>query len=140
MALDRALERRRAGRRDFDGDLGLNRDDLFLLLESYRNTIELNTTLLERQDTLNAGLKKLLSEQINLCTNQAVIAADIGRLSAETFSLIQKHRTDEISEHSSLSLRIYAAFSVVGALALALLGLLIKIWPTITTYAPTPGP
>lgn len=124
-----------------NADVGLDRDDLFLLLESYRNTIELNTTLLERQDTLNAGLEKILGELVKICANQVTLSTDIGNLSGETFALVKGHRVEEIKEHSGLSLRIYAAFSLLGALTLALIGLLIKIWPLITT-TPTvyPGP
>jgi hypothetical protein len=154
-----AIERRSNHRRETDRDIGLDRDDLFLLLESYRNTIELNTTLLERQEVLNRGLEKILAEIIKICGNQADIAADIAKLpgdiraSIETLcsstvkkceevgKTIDNHRAAEVKEHAGLTLRIYAAFSVLGALAVALVGLLIKIWPNLSkTPIPFPGP
>jgi hypothetical protein len=125
------IERRSYFRRGTDKDPGLDRDDLFLLLESYRNTIELNTTLLERQEILNSRIEKVLSEVIKICTSQSAIAAEVGKLPTQIQILIDTMRTAESKEHNDLKLQLYAAFGVLGALALALIGLLVKIWPQI---------
>jgi hypothetical protein len=146
MALDR--DRRRNPRRENDADPGLDRDDLFLLLESYRNTIELNTTLLERQESLNAGLERILTELVSLCGSTAGIAADIGKIPGSVRDIcdalctattgrvdtiektIHANRREEVDEHNRHTLRIYAAFGVLAAIVLALVGLMVKIWPT----------
>lgn len=144
-----ATERRKAYRRDTDKDMGLDRDDLFLLLESYRNTIELSTSVLERQEVLNASIERILNELVKICGNQVTITADIGKLPGEFRQLvdalcsgtagkcddlkatIDDLRNEQTKEHGSQNLRIYGAFGVLGTLAIALVGLLVKIWPTI---------
>lgn len=133
-----ATERRSYFRRGTDKDPGLDRDDIFLLLESYRNTIELNTTLLERQEVLNARIEKVLAEVVKLCASQSAIAAEIGKLPGQIQLLIETMRNAEITEHHGLKLQMYAAFSLLGGLILALLGLLVKIWPKIPAHFPGP--
>jgi hypothetical protein len=150
-------ERRKYHRRETDRDMGLDRDDLFLLLESYKNTIALNTTLLERQEALNASIERILDELVKICGSQVTIAADIGKLPAEIRDLIDvlcsgtadhcetlkrsidDHRKEEAREHGAHTLRIYGAFGILGTLTIALVGLLVKIWPTLNTIA-VPGP
>lgn len=144
-----ATERRKQFRREIDKDMGLDRDDLFLLLESYRNTIELSTSVLERQEVLNASIERILGELVKICGNQVAITTEVGKLPGEFRDLIdalcsgtaarcedlQKtingNRKDEAKEHGSHTLRIYGAFGILGTLAIALVGLLVKIWPTI---------
>lgn len=148
-----ATERRKGYRRETDRDFGLDRDDLFLLLESYKNTIELNTTLLERQEALNASIERILGELVKICGNQVTIAADIGKLPGEMRELIdalcngtssrfedlrdtiEDHRKEEIREHGSHNLRIYGAFGILGTLTIALIGLIVKIWPSLSLLA-----
>jgi hypothetical protein len=150
-------ERRQTLRRETDREMGLDRDDLFLLLESYKNTIELNTTLLERQEALNTSIERILGELVKICGDQAAIAADIGKLPGEIRDLIEAlcagtadrcedlktaiddHRKEEAREHSAHALRIYGAFGILGTLTIALVGLLVKIWPTLNNV-PTTGP
>jgi hypothetical protein len=131
-------ERRSYFRRGSDKDPGLDRDDLFLLLESYRNTIELNTTLLERQEILNNRMEKVLTEVVKICGNQCAIASEIGKLPGQLQLLIESLRTAEIKDHSGLKLQIYAAFTILGGLTIALLSLLVKIWPKTPLYFPGP--
>jgi len=90
-----------------------------LLLDAYRNTIELNTTLIERQEVITTGIEKILSELAGICGNQATMAAELAA-----------RRNDEVKEHAGLTMRLYAAFSLLGAMVLGLIGLLVKIWPT----------
>lgn len=138
-------ERRRQIRREMD----LDRDELFFLLESYRNMIELNTTLLERQEVLNHGIERILAEAARLCTNQNTIAADIGKLPEAMRDLInalcaasidkmqevkeelQNNRRAENDEHHAHTLRIYAAYGLSITVILALIGLIAKVWPSI---------
>lgn len=142
-------ERRRDYRRETDRDMGLDRDDLFLLLESYKNTIELSTSVLERQEILNASIERILSELVKICGNQVTITTDIGRLPGEFRALIdslcsgtagkcdelqkaiENNRKEAARDHNTHSLRIYGAFGILGALLVALLSLLVKVWPNL---------
>jgi hypothetical protein len=112
-------ERRRQMRREDDQAFGLDREDLFLLLEAYKNTIELNTTLIERQEMTSAGVEKISGELANICTRLATMASEMA-----------DDRIAELEEHHSLTLRLYGAYAVLGAIVLGLLGLIAKIWPT----------
>lgn len=138
-------DRRRHIRREMD----LDRDELFFLLESYRNMIELNTTLLERQEILNHGIERILSEAAKICTNQGAIAKEIGKLPEAVRDLInalcaasvdkmqevkeeiQSNRKSENDEHHAHALRIYAAYGLLTTVILGLIGLIAKIWPKI---------
>lgn len=138
-------DRRRKFRREND----LDRDELFFLLESYRNMIELNTTLLERQEVLNKGIERILTEAAKICANQSAIAADIGKLPEATRKLIaalgaasesklqevkeeiQGNRKAENDEHHAHTLRMYGAYGVLITVILALIGLIVKVWPKI---------
>lgn len=140
-------ERRQYLRRASDRDPGLDRDDLFLLMESYRNTIELNTTLLERQDTLNQGLERVLHEIGNVCSHQMGLTAEIGKLPREFRDLIdalskgtatlcdelkktiEGNRKDEAAEHSKHTVRMYGAFAALTTIIISLIGIILKLWP-----------
>jgi hypothetical protein len=106
-------------RREDDQAFGLDREDLFLLLEAYKNTIELNTTLIERQEVTSAGIDRISGELANICTRLATMASEMA-----------DDRIAEIKEHNALTLRLYGAYAVLGAIVLGLLGLVAKIWPT----------
>lgn len=135
-------DRRRHIRREMD----LDRDELFFLLESYRNMIELNTTLLERQEVINKGIEKALTDTAKISSNQAVIVADIGKLPEtigkhitamiaiqednlkEVKTALQNNRKAENNEHHAHTLRIYGAYGVLTTIILALIGLIAKLW------------
>jgi hypothetical protein len=47
----------------------VNQDDIFLLLESYKNNIQLTTTLLEQQKQLLTQQSEVINKQNDLCDN-----------------------------------------------------------------------
>lgn len=138
-------DRRRQIRREMD----LDRDELFFLLESYRNMIELNTTLLERQEVINHGIERIIAETAKICASQSAIAATIGKLpealrdlinalcaaSVDTMQEVKKeiqsNRQAENDEHHAHTLRIYAAYGLSITAILALISLIAKVWPSI---------
>ena len=149
--MDLDQERRQKIRRQMDRDLGLARDDLFLVLETYRNSIEHSTTVLGRLETITAGIERIRAELVKTCDTQSAIAADIGKLPGAVRDLIDQvthtiddHRKEQAREHGAQTLRIYGAFGILGTLAIALLGLIVKIWPALSTVPGTmvsiPGP
>lgn len=138
-------DRRRKTRREID----LDRDDLFFLLESYKNMIELNTTLLERQEVLNKGIENILTEAAKICANQNAIAANIAKIPDQIQVLIdtlcaatveryeeiknelKSNRKEENDEHHSHTLRIYAVYGILASIVITLIGLIAKLWPKI---------
>lgn len=109
-------ERRQSSRRETDRDAGLVRDDLFLLMEAYRNTIELNTTLLERQDAINQGLNRVLTD-----------LSEVSEIIEALKKTLDGHRLAESAEHSRHTTRLYAAFAALTSIILALIGLSYKL-------------
>jgi DNA topoisomerase IB len=130
----------------------IDRDDLFLLMESYKNTIELNTTLLERQEIVNGLQVKLMESLTEVCGNQAKILDEIKAIpealaSAATaltqelknlndlhaaelravLDQINKSRNAEIKEHAGFNNRIYVAMSGMIVIIIALIGLAVKL-------------
>jgi 23S rRNA A2030 N6-methylase RlmJ len=135
-----------------DGKDKIDRDDLFLLMESYKNTIELNTTLLERQEILSQLQAKLIESISEVCGNQSKILQEIKSI-PEALSSAANHLADElkrmndahskeiqtlrdqlaqqrnaeVKEHAGFNNRLYVALSGMVGIVLALIGLLIKI-------------
>jgi hypothetical protein len=130
----------------------IDRDDLFLLMESYKNTIELNTTLLERQELVNSMQIKLMESIKEICTNQSLILSEIKavpdafltvaeKIAGEIKQLNDHHtrelraikdnvvngRNAEIKEHAGHNLRIYVALSGMVAVVAALVGLIVTL-------------
>lgn len=145
MPNEATTDRRRKTRREID----LDRDDLFFLLESYKNMIELNTTLLERQEVLNKGIENILTEAAKICAAQNAIAANIATIpdriqalidtlcaaTADRFEEVKRelktNRKEENDEHHSHTLRIYTAYGILATIVLTLIGLIARLWPKI---------
>jgi hypothetical protein len=130
----------------------IDRDDLFLLMESYKNTIELNTTLLERQEIVNDMQVKLMESIKEICKNQSMILSEIKavpdafltvaeKIAGEIKKLNDNHTKDlrdikdnvatgrnaDFKEHAGLNMRIYVALSGMAAIVAALVGLIVTI-------------
>jgi hypothetical protein len=125
------IERRKDAR-----GAALDREDLYLLMESYDNTVTLNTKLLERQDTLNANIERTIAELTGICENQARILdemrqilpgakAEAGAIMAELAAM----RLAEVKAHSGHNNRIYVALVGMVAIVASLIGLLFKARP-----------
>lgn len=147
MPWDNRSERRSNHRRQDDAAQGLGRDDLYLLLESYRNSIELNTTLLERQELINTGQQEILAQVVAICETQAQMLERLKGLPADLHAAIdelcqatatkserlgdqlQAHALETYRDHQGHRLRMYGAFVGMVAIILGLIGLLAKVWP-----------
>lgn len=148
MAWDPTKDRRHRSRREDDTALGIGRDDLYLLLESYRNSIELNTTLLERQEKITEAQQTILAEVLGICKTQARMFERIKGLPADLHTAIGElcgataakcdglaeqlrgHAEETFKEHHGHRLRMYGAYVGMVAIILGLIGLLAKVWPT----------
>lgn len=120
-------------RREMARAAALDREDLFLLMESYQNTISLNTTLLERQDTLNLNIERTLKELVGICQGQARIIEEVRALNAanqasakEVIEEVAAGRLGEVKEHSAHNNRIYVALVGMVVIIASLIGALLK--------------
>ncbi|OQB41043.1 MAG: hypothetical protein BWY04_01073 [candidate division CPR1 bacterium ADurb.Bin160] len=76
----------------------LDKGDLFLLMESYKNMIELNRTLLEQQKQMITQINSLVESQKNLCDNIVRVLND----SNMKFGEIERDLTEIISSNKEL--------------------------------------
>jgi predicted nuclease with TOPRIM domain len=121
------------GRRLAARGAALDREDLFLLMESYENTISLNTTLLERQETLNANIERTIEELVGVCKNQARILDEVRQLTGayqagtdKIMGAMGAGRLAEVKEHSGHANRIYVALVGMLAIIATLIGVFLK--------------
>lgn len=74
----------------------LSRDDLMLLMESYRNTIQMHTTLLEQQKAVISSQNELLSKQDEILKKQHQVCTNIDTITKEVEGYIRKF--DELNQ------------------------------------------
>jgi hypothetical protein len=90
-------------------DKALSRDDLFLLLDSYKNTIEMNTTLVEQQKFLMDSQGHILKtqedifkKQKEMCVSMTNVTQELNKVTEslkqfnETVSYTCKEKQDNI--------------------------------------------
>jgi hypothetical protein len=99
-------------------------------MESYRNTIEMNTQLIERQEVLHAALEKIVAHVEKLSANQTAITDLIKSIPEKIKTAADRNRQETLKEHHAHTMRLYGAFSVLAVIIISLLGLVSKIWPT----------
>lgn len=107
-----------------------SRDDLFLLLEAYRNQVETNQTLMEQQSRLIEQHSLILDKQQTVCNNVNEVISKIGRLSereaekhAHLGDKINTSQLNCVKDHGSLKTRMAILYIGVGAIVLALVNL-----------------
>jgi len=120
----------------------LSRDDLFLLLQSYENTVKSNQTLLEQQKRIIENHTELLKQQQDVITNTNEILRK-----AETFDEdLSSHSTncenktesienqigantvENIKSHSNLNVRMIMIATGLGGIVISLIALLERVW------------
>jgi uncharacterized protein YoxC len=135
------------------GDAYLSKEDLFILLETYQNSIQLNTTLLEKQNAINEKQDALLNKQKQLCDNINKVIHNLSELAKELHDVQQIMNKDceskqknlitaigsvsekidsqsisTVKDHSNLNVKIYVALGSMGGIIAALIGLLITAY------------
>ena len=109
----------------------LSRDDLFLLMQSYRNTVESNTILLEQQ-------KKLL-EQHNIIIDKQKDVSDglnkviekfglVGDMKSEVLEILSTNRIGCVQDHGSIKQRMIFIYAGIGVIGVSLVSLVITVF------------
>lgn len=132
----------------------LTRDDLVLLMESYRNMITMHQTILDQTsktiNTLNDIANKqdsLFSKQGQVCnslqnitsslttvtTNLSIATDKIDNMNVKIIDKLQVHEKKSIEEHGKLLNKIHIGWIGMGSIILGLVGLIY----TITNLIPT---
>ena len=109
----------------------LSRDDLFLLMQSYKNTVESNTVLLEQQ-------KKLL-EQHNVIIEKQKDVTDVlnkvlekfgtvGDMKGEVLEQLNERHLSCVQDHGSIKQRMIFIYAGIGVVTVSLVGLVITVF------------
>jgi predicted PurR-regulated permease PerM len=99
----------------------VEKDDIFLLLESYKNSIELSSTLLEQQ-------KQIVEKESEIIKNQNEIIKKIEDTTDTLEKLSDKQTSLQIEsnkDHNKLYTLIYFSLGGMVSIILGLIGLLV---------------
>lgn len=115
------------------GDNVLSRDDLFLLMEAYRNNIELSTTLLQQQNQIIDQMKITTSRQEDICslisgvaTKLDACAEGLNNTCNERVLENTKYQAKITKEHAVLGHKINLVYVGLGTLLIPLIAFLIE--------------
>ena len=128
-------------------DEKLTREDLFLLMESYKNMIESNLTLMEKQDnilnkinsncdalikvsnTLESGfnsigdiIKAVTNHQANCAKNQLLYHEGIK-------DILSNDKVESVKIHFGQNIKFFGLLALLCSIILGLVALIHKIWP-----------
>ena len=111
----------------------LSKEDLTLLLDSYKKQVELNTQVLTQQQNLIIRMDSMIEIHKETCHNISKVADKVDNQEKNTMEgfvkLAEKvgdSRKESLKEHNSLNLRIYVAFGLLGLIILNLIALYLK--------------
>ena len=94
--------------------------DFYLLMESYRNTIELNTTLVER-------IEVLIRQNDAMLTNQGELTDLVKGFKEELHTEVLKNKNTVLEQYAEVKTRLNVNTVVAGSLIASLIGLVILI-------------
>lgn len=119
----------------------LTKQDLFLLLDSYKNTVELNTTLLEQikkllevvhdiEDLETESVKKkeeIVNQIISLASKITENQTSLTTLQSKLEAKFLESKIDIIKEVGKIKLLIYGAYSGMIMIIIGLIGLICSL-------------
>jgi len=114
---------------------GLTRDDLVLLMESYRNMITMHQTILdqtthtiEKLDNIATKQDSISTKQNNTCTQLGNIAKrldDCAKNLSDSNTTVHNHSLKSIEEHGKITNKVYIGWIGMGTIIVSLVGLLL---------------
>lgn len=124
-------------------DKQFDKDDIFLLMESYKNMIDLNRTVLEQQKVQIEKTNDLIDVQKNVCNGIKELLTKFENIEeniSEAKNNISEHKQNSNKDHSTLLSKInilYIGMSVVMITIIAgVSGLFIKTFELIKSLHP----
>lgn len=126
-------------------DEGISRDDLFLLLNAYKETISLTTSLVneqkhlaEKHDNIIRKQDDIIDKQIKLCDKMDKVIESIGKhtedlakVQAGLTSGLKDNRVECNKEHSTLKTNLIVSYIGFGGLFATLVGVFVKYSETL---------
>lgn len=112
------------------GDKSLTKDDLVILMESYRNMITMHQTILDQSaktvdklDIIATKLDGLFSKQSNMCNSLSSIK--------ETVNKIESHEIESIKNDGKIMNRIYLGWIGMGTIIMGIISTVITFYMAI---------
>lgn len=109
----------------------LSRDDLFLLMDSYKNTIELNTTLSHQQNSIIEQQHAILAQDKKTGEKMDLLIQKLGEhtkaltdIQTEMTTTNSARRLECNKEHSNMTIKVYGIIASLIIIIIALLALL----------------
>jgi tetrahydromethanopterin S-methyltransferase subunit B len=116
----------------------LTRDDLVLLMESYRNMITMHQTILdqsektiEKMDNIANKQDSLFSKQSSICNTLNKVSAnldDTTRSLADAGKAATAHEKESLQQYSKLINKIHLGWVGMGTIIMGLIGLIIILF------------
>lgn len=115
------------------GDDRLSRDDLFLLMDSYKNTIELNTTLSHQQNSIIEQQHAILEQDKKTGEKMDLLIQKLGDhtkaltdIQVEMTTTNATRRLECNKEHSNMTVKVYG---IIASLIIIIIALVTLIKP-----------
>lgn len=115
----------------------LTRDDLVLLMESYRNMITMHQTILdqsektiEKMDVIADKQDKLFSKQGHLCNTLDKVSTNLDDATKSLFDAAKgatAHEKETIRQYGAVVNKIHLGWIGMGTIILGLIGLIIAL-------------
>lgn len=115
----------------------LTKDDLMLLMESYRNMIELHKTILDQSSKTIEKLDNITNKQDSISTKQGTVCNNLHAITGKLDSVIgsqslhhqklEEHHVESIKTHGKLANKIHLGWIGMGTIILAIIGLVVAI-------------
>jgi hypothetical protein len=105
----------------------LNKKDLFLLLESYKNSVEMNTLISQQLTTI---LDALGSNKADLIAFEAALDGKLDKASNDcekVREVMQTHDKESLKSHSKIFNKINLLYVGIGSIVISLFGLVYMI-------------
>lgn len=104
----------------------LSKEDLALLMESYKKQVELNTQVLTQQQNLIMRMDSMIEIHKEACSNMNKISDKIEDHGKSISEKLNSDRKESLKEHNDIRFKIYIAMSLMGAIILNLIAIYLK--------------
>lgn len=106
----------------------ITKDQLDLLMGSYKDSIELNTTLLGKLDNVLTSQKESCVKVDKLCDKIDQQTTTLTDSNLQIGEKLVNIRMDSLKEHNSIKHRIYVGYSMMGTILSGLITAIVKLF------------
>lgn len=105
---------------------GLNRDDLVLLMDSYKKQVEVNTQIQNAQSHLLSKMNMIIDIQKRTCEIVEESSSSFSKGLNLLVDRMSRDRVDNVRDHSAIKNRIYISMIGMVTIIATLIALFVK--------------